>query len=254
MTYQLITNTPCNLTAAALLCLSLVACGGGGSDAPAAGATSAANSGDQIAALPAPATAAAPATTASSTIPSIPAAAPAATTPLQLATTAVATTAVANPAAASVPAAGNFSCGLNGAAGIESEVLQRLNALRASGAVCGTTGYAATGALAWNRQLLQAAAGHSTDMAQKNYFSHTSQDGRTAAQRVTAAGYIWSTVGENIAAGQTSVEQVMNGWARSPGHCQNLMNPNFRDVAVACVRNDAADYRLYWSMELGRSR
>ena len=132
--------------------------------------------------------------------------------------------------------------------------MQRLNALRASGAVCGTTGYAATGALAWNPLLLKAAAGHSTDMAQKNYFSHTGQDGRSPAQRITAAGYNWSTIGENIAAGQRSVEEVMSGWAKSPGHCQNLMNPNFREVAVACVRNDAADYRLYWSMELGRSR
>ena len=76
---------------------------------------------------------------------------------------------------------------------------------------------------------------------------------RTPAQRVTAAGYIWSNVGENIAVGQRSVEEVMNGWTNSPGHCQNLIYLNFRDVAVACVRNVAATNRLYWTMELGRS-
>ena len=91
-------------------------------------------------------------------------------------------------------------------------------------------------------------------MAQKNYFAHESQDGRTPAQRVTAAGYSWSTMGENIAGGQRSFEEVMTGWTNSPGYCQNLMNPNFRDVAVACIRNDAATYRLYWAKELGRSR
>ena len=98
-------------------------------------------------------------------------------------------------------------------------------------------------------------------MARKNYFARTRLDGRTPAhphtrtpaQRVTSAGYIWSNVGENIAVGQRSVEEVISGWTNSPGHCQNLTYLNFRDVAVACVRNVAATYRLYWTMELGRS-
>ena len=215
-------------TVAVAFFAGLAGCGGGGGDSPAVSAAPGAATSTGVAPLPAP--------VAVATVPP-PVAAPAPATP------ATGTTAV-----------GDFSCGLNGAAGIEAEVLQRVNALRAAGAVCGATPYAATGPLAWNAALLLAAKGHSADMAQKNYFSHTSQDGRNAGQRVTAAGYTWSSYGENIAAGQGSVEQVMTGWANSPGHCQNLMNPSFKDVAVACVRNDAADYRLYWTMNLGRSR
>ena len=212
----------------ALAC-ALASCGGGGSDAPggntAAGGAASANA---VAPLPVPVAAAGlPAVTLA---------------PLSVV-----------PASAAV-GAGDFSCGLNGAAGIEAEITQRVNALRAAGAVCGTTAYSAASALVWNSTLLVAAKGHSADMAQKNYFSHASQDGRTPGQRITAAGYIWSAYGENIAAGQTTVEQVMTGWINSPGHCQNLMSPNFRDIAVACVRNDAADYRLYWTMDLARSR
>ena len=90
-------------------------------------------------------------------------------------------------------------------------------------------------------------------MADNNYFSHTSLDGRTFAQRITATGYRYTAAGENIAAGQTSVQSVMTGWINSPGHCQNLMNPTYRDIGMACVRNDAATYRLYWTMDLGRS-
>ena len=213
------------MTAAALCSLS--ACGGGGADAPAGSAATAPLTAPITAPLPAPVSTAAPAGGS--------------------ATVAV----TAPPAAAAVS---SISCGLNGPAGIEAEVLQRVNALRAAGAVCGSSGFAATTALSWNTTLLQAAAVHSTDMAQKNYFSHTGLDGRSAAQRVTDAGYSWSTVGENIAAGQPSVESVMTAWINSPGHCQNLMNPNFRDIAVACVRSDAATYRLYWTMALGRSR
>jgi uncharacterized protein YkwD len=160
--------------------------------------------------------------------------------------------ATATTPVASVPAV-DANCGLNGTAGIQTEILQRVNAFRAAGAVCGSTTYAPATALVWNKPLLQAAAGHSNDMATLNYFSHTSLDGRTLKQRVLAVGYSYSTVGENIAAGQSSVQSVVTGWINSPGHCQNLMNPAFRDIAVACVRNDAATYRLYWTMDLGRS-
>jgi uncharacterized protein YkwD len=106
--------------------------------------------------------------------------------------------------------------------------------------------------LAWNSLLLQAASGHSSDMAQNNYFSHTSLDGRTMVQRVVATGYTYSALGENIAAGQSTVESVITGWTNSPGHCQNLMNPAFQDIGVACVRSDTASYRYYWTMVLGR--
>lgn len=216
----------------ALSC-ALASCGGGGGNAAggAPGANTAAGSG-----APANAVAPLPVPVAAGTLPAVTLA------PLSVAPADVAVGAI------------DFSCGLNGAAGIEAEITQRVNALRAAGAVCGTTAYAAAAALVWNSTLLAAAKGHSADMAQKNYFSHTSQDGRTAGQRITTAGYNWSAYGENIAAGQTTVEQVMTGWINSPGHCQNLMNPNFREVAVACVRNDAADYRLYWTMDLGRGR
>ena len=149
---------------------------------------------------------------------------------------------------------GDFSCGLNGPPGIEAEVVQRINAIRAAGAVCGAKALQPAIALVWNNTLLLAAKGHSTDMAQKNYFAHVGLDGRSASKRVTAAGYNWINVGENIAAGRQSVNEVMTAWANSPGHCQNLMNPEFRDVAVACVRNNAANYRMYWTMNLGRTR
>ena len=43
----------------------------------------------------------------------------------------------------------------------------------------------------------------------------------------------------------------MVGWIGSVSHCQNMMTPDFKDIAVACVRNDASAYRLYWVMEMG---
>lgn len=207
------------------LCYAVVACGGGSDEDLA----------DGTAPLPAPVETSTPATEPEPAI----ARARRTTTPV--------------PAPVTTNTAIGASCGLNGAAGIQAEVLQRVNALRAAGAVCGATTFAAAPPLNWNSLLLQAATGHSSDMAQKNYFSHNSLDGRTFAQRITAAGYRYTAAGENIAAGQTTVQSVITTWINSPGHCQNLMNATFRDIGVACVRNDAASYRFYWTLDLGRT-
>jgi uncharacterized protein YkwD len=199
----------------------LVACGGGGSDNT-------------------PSAAAAPN-------------AAAVTTPSAAATSVPASAA---PSAGSISAApassSDASCGLNAPGGIQAEMLQRVNTLRAAGAVCGSVAYPAAGALSWNTALLQAAKGHAADMATNNYFSHTGQDGRSPADRVLAAGYSYGRMGENIAAGQPTVESAMAAWTASASHCQNMMTPDFRDIAVACVRNEAATYRIYWVMEMAR--
>ncbi|MDB5942929.1 MAG: cysteine-rich secretory family protein [Ramlibacter sp.] len=130
-------------------------------------------------------------------------------------------------------------------------MLQQVNQARASGQVCGTQIMPAVPALAWNDVLFSAAARHSQDMADRNYFSHDTPEGVSFSQRLTAVGYAYSAAGENIAAGQTSVSQVMAGWLASEGHCRNIMQPVFREVGVACVAKSGTTYGTYWSMELG---
>jgi len=115
--------------------------------------------------------------------------------------------------------------------------------------------FAPAPALAWNSQLTQAADAHSQDMAAKNYFSHTSADGRTLADRINATGYAWSGIGENIAAGYSTVNIVMDGWMSSDGHCANIMSPNFTAVGLACVPGTTSStYSTYWTMDLARPR
>ena len=155
---------------------------------------------------------------------------------------------------APAPATGVLStCGLSN---FETQLLQRINTLRAAGANCGSSGtFAASGALTWNAQLTQSADGHSQDMAAGNFFSHTGSNGSTVGQRVTATGYDWSIVGENIAAGYSSVDAAMDGWISSPGHCANLMNSNFTEVGVSCVTGSSTTtYSSYWTMDLAKPR
>lgn len=108
--------------------------------------------------------------------------------------------------------------------------------------------------LAWNRALAEAAEQHSVDMAVRRYFDHSSPDGSEAAQRVTAQGYNWRTIGENLAGGETSVASVISVWLKSPEHCQNIMNPAYSEVGVACVRQAGSQLGNYWTMVLASRR
>jgi uncharacterized protein YkwD len=69
-------------------------------------------------------------------------------------------------------------------------------------------------------------------MASHRRFAHEGSDGSLVAGRATRAGYDWRLVGENIAAGQPSAREAVEGWIESPGHCANLMNPVFTDMGA----------------------
>lgn len=130
--------------------------------------------------------------------------------------------------------------------------LVRINALRAAGANCRTAGvFAPAAATSWSPLLILAATAHSNDMVANNFFSHTGSNGSTLATRVSATGYAWSAIGENIAAGYPSIDSVMNGWMASDGHCANLMNPSFNQVGLACVVGASGNF---WTMDLARAR
>ena len=58
-------------------------------------------------------------------------------------------------------------------------------------------------------------------------------------------------LGENIAAGQVTAQDVVEGWLGSEGHCRNLMNSNYTEIAVACVADENADFNRYWTNVLG---
>ena len=106
-----------------------------------------------------------------------------------------------------------------------------------------------------NNRLLNAAQDHSNDMAQDDFFSHTGADGSSIGDRVRASGYQYSTTGENIAAGQTTPAQVVEGWMNSPGHRANILNPNYTEIGVGYeyLQNDtgSVNYNHYWTQVFG---
>ena len=128
-----------------------------------------------------------------------------------------------------------------------SAMVAAIDAVRASNQSCGP----AVGVVNWNAQLENAAAVHSNDMAANNYFAHPDANGVRIGGRASAAGYSYGSVGENIAAGQTSVSQVVSDWVNSPSHCANIMTASFFDMAVSCKYNPSATYQYYWTLTFG---
>ncbi|KPC80396.1 MULTISPECIES: sigma-70 family RNA polymerase sigma factor [Streptomyces] len=88
------------------------------------------------------------------------------------------------------------------------------------------------GPVSGNSLLSKAASRHSADMVARDYFSHTSPDGTDPGTRITAAGYRWSTYGENIAKGQQTAESVMDAWMNSEGHRANILNCAFKEIGI----------------------
>ncbi|MEV5974083.1 sigma-70 family RNA polymerase sigma factor [Streptomyces sp. NPDC051921] len=106
---------------------------------------------------------------------------------------------------------------------------------------------AGCGPLTENSLLTRAAQGHSDDMAARDFFDHTNPDGDGPGERVTAAGYRWSTYGENIAKGQRTPAEVMDSWMNSPGHRANILNCAFREIGIGIHTSGGP----YWTQVFG---
>jgi uncharacterized protein YkwD len=112
-------------------------------------------------------------------------------------------------------------------------VLELVNAARAQSRRCGRRQFAAVPPLALSSLLTEAAARHAEDMALSASFHHRGSDGSQPSERVTRAGYRWRSTGENIAAGQSTAAAVVAAWLDSPGHCTNIMGPQYTEMGVA---------------------
>jgi len=90
-------------------------------------------------------------------------------------------------------------------------------------------------------------------MAENGYFSHTSLDGRTLAQRVSGAGYTnYYALGENIAYayGAPDAARVYSMWKNSPGHYTN-MTGSYSEAGLGIYSFNGY---TYYTLDLGRSR
>ncbi|MEU3856590.1 CAP domain-containing protein [Streptomyces sp. NPDC028722] len=126
------------------------------------------------------------------------------------------------------------------ASGVTAEIVRLVNAERTK---------VGCQALTLNPVLTKAAQAHSADMAAHQNMSHTGSDGSAPGDRITAAGYAWSSYGENVAYGYGTAEQVMAGWMASPGHRANILNCSFQEIGVGLAQPGS-----YWTQDFAAAR
>jgi uncharacterized protein YkwD len=137
----------------------------------------------------------------------------------------------------------------------ELALIDATNSARAVGRTCGSLGYfAPVQPLTGNGLLAKAAHAQAEDMAANNFFSHTGSNGSTFSERISQAGYSWSRVAENLAAGYEPPDKALEALLESEGHCKNIMNPRMTQIGVGYRSNPAAKYKSYWVQEFGTPR
>ncbi|ADD43344.1 CAP domain-containing protein [Stackebrandtia nassauensis] len=107
------------------------------------------------------------------------------------------------------------------------------------------------GKLTMDTELSVPAQEHSQDMADNDFMSHTGSDGRDPGQRVSDSDYPGQYRAENVAAGYTTPEKVVDGWMNSEGHRANILNCELEDIGVGYAENEDSEYRSYWTQNFG---
>jgi len=109
---------------------------------------------------------------------------------------------------------------------------------------------AGAGALTMDNLLVNAARRHSQDMASHGFANHEGSDASTFDERITDAGYTWTSCAENIAWNYTSAAAVVAAWMGSQGHKDNILNPAFQHMGISCFYSV---HGYYWTQNFGKN-
>ena len=119
------------------------------------------------------------------------------------------------------------------AASFEKQVADLVNAQRAAHGLS---------ALTFSQQLSDGARAKSEDMAENNYFSHTSPTYGSPFDMMKSFGITYRSAGENIAKGYSSPEAVVTAWMNSEGHRENILSSKYTAIGVGYVADGG-----YWT-------
>ena len=128
-------------------------------------------------------------------------------------------------------------------------------------------------ALAWSDALSRIAAQHSRDMANRNYLSHDSPEGKDFSFRYRQGGYVCVIrVGKMVYAGAENIalshlynsmttengisyynwnsaqeiaQRTVDGWMNSPGHRKNILIPHWQHEGIGIEIEGSPGYKIY---------
>jgi|GEM_PF-3557138 len=146
------------------------------------------------------------------------------------------------------PTTNNSQCG----SAFDQQMLAAVNKARQQGRTCGSTRYFAAMPLQLSCKLTQAAKGHSDYQAQSNRMSHTGANGSSMTSRIKATGYQGRAWSENVAYTYSdNIDQVMNNWLESPGHCKNIMSTTYTEMGAGKQQHQS-NGRRFWTQNFGK--
>ncbi|MED3550692.1 SafA/ExsA family spore coat assembly protein [Cytobacillus praedii] len=96
-----------------------------------------------------------------------------------------------------------------------------------------------------NWELARVARYKSQDMIDRKYFDHNSPTYGTPFQMMKSFGISYRSAGENIAAGQSTPNEVVQAWMNSEGHRKNILSSTFTEIGVGYVKGGS--YGHYWT-------
>jgi len=135
----------------------------------------------------------------------------------------------------------------------ELQLYRMTKSLREAGYTCpdGTRYAPNSSPFLFDCRLWSAARFWSEEMAQKNFFDHT-KGASTPCTRTKEKGYpAMQGCGENIAAGRSTPEEVLQQWKESNGHCKNMMRQSFNHFGAGMAYNAGSKYKHYWTQSFG---
>jgi hypothetical protein len=103
-------------------------------------------------------------------------------------------------------------------------------------------------------RLTAAAQAHSQDLAARDHISHKGSDGSDPWTRVGRTGYPARFSAENVAVGQASMTQLIDGWRRSPAHNANLLAKGAKQMGIAMAYRPGNRFKSYWTLVLASRR
>jgi uncharacterized protein YkwD len=102
--------------------------------------------------------------------------------------------------------------------------------------------------------LMAIARTHSDRMARADTMSHVLPGEGSFHDRLVAGGYDAGMAAENVAAGQTTLAEVLDAWRKSPSHNENLLEEHIDEIGIAVSVASGSRYKYYWTLVLGKKR
>jgi uncharacterized protein YkwD len=86
------------------------------------------------------------------------------------------------------------------------------------------------------------------DMAQHDRMSHIGPDGQDVGKRLIAAGYPYRIAAENVAIGQGSVQEAVEGWKKSGPNSRNMLLADAKHAGIAYETKLDTKYKSFWAL------